>query len=128
MSGKFCFRHGPDRCTVVVRQGYTLSPALFNIFVEKILPKLLHLSGNQRMTNLQIIHQQMLKKLTIHCRQCPSEDDRLQLADCYRHRSSGVQRRTAATRKPLLVATWKSASTKAKVSSTASSHGHPPIY
>ena len=102
----------------------SLSPILFDIFLKKIMQKTFrHPDSNRWMAVLQIIQ----KKLTPHCRQCPSEDDRI--ATCSLLTISifcdalkkNCNNSLKGWRKQLLIMAWKSALTKAKSLSTAPS-------
>ena len=76
----------------------------------------------------------MRKKLTRHCRQCPSDDDHfstcglLTMSIFWKVVKKSCNNSLNGWRKRLPNAAWKSALTKAKSSSSASSQCHPPLY
>ena len=119
------------KSTVGVRQGYPLSPVLFNIFWEKMMQKTLTSQWGSEDDQFSAIRKKMQHKLTPHCCKCPSEDDRFATCGLLMISIFREQWRTATTQwkageKQLWITAWKSDMTKAISSSTASSQGHLP--
>ena len=86
------------------------------------------------MNAVQMTQQKMQRKLTPHCRQCPSEDDSFATCGlpatsiCWEAVKENSNNLLKDLREQLLHAAWKPAPTKTNFLSTASSQDHLPTY
>ena len=118
--------------TTEVRKVCSLSPVLFNYICGKDNQRTWKPRWQSGDANLQTIHKKTQKQFTPHCRQGPSEGNHfatcvLLTISIFWEAVKNCNNSVKGWRKQLLVTACKSAPTKAKSSSTASSQGHPTI-